>query len=215
VVLAARRADGLEATAHACRQAGTNALVVPTDVTGEADVVHLTQAASRVEGRIDVWVNNAGVTCFGSLDSTPFEPHQRVLETNVHGAMFGPREVVPIFKRQGHGVLINVGSVLSKVGQPYVPSYVISKFALRGLSEALRTELANYPQIHVCTLMPYAVDTPHSTPAPHIFLFRRRRGRRARNVRLLGRYQRAETPLWTRAIRGALGPVWSLEVLRR
>jgi short-subunit dehydrogenase len=135
--------------------------VVRTDVTIEAEVIHLAEVALKAGGRIDVWVNNAGVTCFGSLDATPFEPHQRVLETNVHGAMFGARAVVPIFRRQGHGVLINVGSVLSKVGQPYVPSYVISKFALRGLSEVLRTELANYPDIHVCTLMPYAVDTPH------------------------------------------------------
>jgi NAD(P)-dependent dehydrogenase (short-subunit alcohol dehydrogenase family) len=160
-VLAARRVDALEATARACRDAGSDALVVATDVTRESDVKHLAEAALHARGKIDVWVNNAGVTCFGRLEATPFEPHQRVLQTNVHGAMFGARAVVPIFQRQGRGVLINVGSVLSKVGQPFVPSYVVSKFALRGLSEALRTELANYPRIHVCTLMPYAVDTPH------------------------------------------------------
>ncbi len=75
--------------------------------------------------------------------------------------MFGARAVVPVFRRQHGGVLINVGSILSKIGQPFVPSYVISKFALRGLTEVLRVELAEEPNVHVCTVMPYAIDTPH------------------------------------------------------
>lgn len=86
---------------------------------------------------------------------------RRVVETNLWGSVLGARAVLPVFRRQGHGVLINVGSILSKVGQPLVPGYVISKFALRGLSEALRVELADQPHIHVCTLLPYAIDTPH------------------------------------------------------
>jgi hypothetical protein len=57
--------------------------------------------------------------------------------------------------------MINVCSVLSQIGQPYVPSYVISKFGLRGMSEALRTELADEPDVHVCSILPYAIDTPH------------------------------------------------------
>jgi hypothetical protein len=63
--------------------------------------------------------------------------------------------------RQHAGVLINVSSVLGKIGQPYVPSYVISKFAVQGMSEALRKALADERDIHVCTLLPYAIDTPH------------------------------------------------------
>ncbi|HKO49821.1 MAG TPA: SDR family NAD(P)-dependent oxidoreductase [Polyangiaceae bacterium] len=161
VVLAARRIDALEDTARLCRRAGGSTLVVGTDVTIEADVQRLAARALELSGRIDVWVNNAGVSSFGLLDATPFEPHQRVFETNVYGAMFGARAVLPAFRKQGQGVLINVGSILSKVGQPFVPSYVISKFALRGLSEALRVELANYANIHVCTLLPYAMNTQH------------------------------------------------------
>src|SRR5690606_17479042 len=111
--------------------------------------------------RIDVWVNNAGVTLFAPLEGAPFEQHRRVIETNLFGPMYAARAVVPIFRRQGRGVMINVGSILGKVGQPFVPSYVISKFALRGLTEALRAELADAPDIHVCSLLPYAMDTPH------------------------------------------------------
>ncbi len=161
VVLAARRPDALEETAQLCRAEGAFALVVPTDVTDEGAVAQLGTKTLEACGQLDAWVNNAGVTSFGSLEDTPLADHRRVLETNLWGSIHGARVALPIFKRQGRGVLLNVGSILSKIGQPFVPSYVISKFALRGLSEALRAELADYPNIHVCTLLPYAIDTPH------------------------------------------------------
>jgi short-subunit dehydrogenase len=132
-----------------------------TDVTSEEDVRALCDFALEQAGGIDVWVNNAGVTFFSPLEQGPFEEHRRVIETNLYGAIFGARAVVPIFRRQKRGILINVGSVLSKVGQPFVPSYVISKFALRGMSEALRVELADELDIHVCSVLPYAIDTEH------------------------------------------------------
>lgn len=161
VVLAARRLDALEETAKLCRNAGGSALVVVTDVTQEEDVKMLADAAHRRWGHIDVWVNNAGVTLFAPLEAAPFDEHRRVIETNLFGPMYAARAVVPIFRRQRRGVLINVGSVLSKIGQSYSPSYVISKFALRGLSEALRAELAEEPDVHVCSIFPYAIDTQH------------------------------------------------------
>jgi short-subunit dehydrogenase len=161
VVLGARRPEALERTAQSCRDVGGGATVVVTDVTRASDVAALCEAALAVSGQIDVWVNNAGVTCFGTLESTPFEQHERVIETNLYGAMHGARAVLPVFRRQNRGVLINIGSILSKLGQPFVPSYVISKFALRGLSEALRAELSTEPGIAVCTLLPYAMDTEH------------------------------------------------------
>lgn len=161
VVLAARRRQALEETAERCRAAGGEALVVETDVSDEAAVQRLAAEALTLNDRIDVWINNAGVSAFGQLDEVPFEVHRQVLETNIFGSMYGARAVLPIFKRQRAGVLINVGSILSEVGQPYVPAYVISKFAVRGLSETLRTALADEPGIHACSLLPYAIDTPH------------------------------------------------------
>lgn len=161
VVIAGRRAETLEDTAARCREVGGEAIPVVADVTDEAQVASLASRALAVKGSVAVWVNNAGVTAFGSLEDVPLAEHRRVVETNLWGAVHGARAIIPIFRRQGHGVLINVGSILSKVGQPFVPSYVISKFALNGLSEALRSELADQPNIKVCTLLPYAVDTPH------------------------------------------------------
>jgi short-subunit dehydrogenase len=161
VALAARREADLAETARLCREEGGRAAHWVTDVTVEGDVRRLSKAVVAEFGGIDVWVNNAGVTLFAPLEEAPFEEHRRVIETNLFGAMHGARAVVPIFRAQGSGVLINVGSILSKIGHPFVPSYVISKFGLRGLSEALRVELADMRDVHVCTLFPYAIDTPH------------------------------------------------------
>jgi NAD(P)-dependent dehydrogenase (short-subunit alcohol dehydrogenase family) len=161
VVVSARRLDELQRTAKLCAEAGGTATCVVADVTVEAEVAGLVDSALNDTGAIDLWVNNAGVTVFGALESAPLSDHRRVLETNLWGAILCARAIVPVFRRQRRGVLINVGSILSKVGQPFVPSYVISKFGLRGLSEALRAELSDLPNVQVCTLLPYAIDTPH------------------------------------------------------
>lgn len=169
VVLGARRGDVLAEVADACRRAGGDAVAVTCDVTRELDVERLAAAAIARGGRIDAWVNNAGVTAYSSLERGAFEIHRRVIETNLFGAILGARAAIPIFRRQGEGVLINVGSVLSKIGHAFVPSYVISKFGVQGLSEALRVELADQPGIRVCTVLPYAIDTPHfQVAAKHI-----------------------------------------------
>jgi NAD(P)-dependent dehydrogenase (short-subunit alcohol dehydrogenase family) len=161
VVLAGRRLEALAEAAHECRAAGGQAVTLQTDVTREEQVEALAALALEQTGVVDIWINNAGVTLFGPLEGTPFDEHRQVLETNLFGAMYGARAVLPIFRRQKRGVLINVGSILSKIGQPFVPSYVISKFALRGLTETLRAEVANEWDIHICSLLPYAVDTEH------------------------------------------------------
>ena len=161
VVVAARRRDDLERTVELCKQAGGSALAVVTDVTEEAQVARLAERTLEAFGRIDVWINNAGVTLCAPLEQGPFADHRRVIETNLFGAMLGARAALPVFRRQRRGGLINGGSILSKVGQPFVPTYSISKFALRGMTEALRAEVAEMPNVHVCTLLPFVIDTPH------------------------------------------------------
>jgi NAD(P)-dependent dehydrogenase (short-subunit alcohol dehydrogenase family) len=169
VVLGARRTEALHQTVLDCQASGGSAISVPTDVTLEPEVQALASAALEQTGNIEVWINNAGVTLFGSLERDSIDEHRQVIETNLFGAIYGARAALPVFRRQRSGVLINVSSVLGKIGQPFVPSYVISKFALRGLTEALRAELANEPDIHACSFLPYAVDTEHfESGANHI-----------------------------------------------
>jgi NAD(P)-dependent dehydrogenase (short-subunit alcohol dehydrogenase family) len=161
LALAARRARDLEEVAAGCRARGGDAIAVPTDVTDAAAVQDLVDTVLARWDRIDVWINNAGVALFSRIDEGDFADHRRVLETNLHGPMFAARAVLPVFRRQRAGTFVNIGSVLSKIGQPFACSYTISKFALRGLSEVLRAEVADEPDIHVCTVFPYAIDTPH------------------------------------------------------
>ncbi|MDC3960578.1 SDR family NAD(P)-dependent oxidoreductase [Polyangium jinanense] len=160
VVLAARQADALAEAARACEALGAEALAVPTDVTDEAAVEALAQAAIARFGRIDVWINNAALLLFGTLLDTPSAAWKRVVETNLYGYLHGARAVLPVFLAQRRGILINNVSGWGLVGAPLVSSYVSSKFAVLGLSECLRLELARFPDIHVCSVLPPSVDTP-------------------------------------------------------
>jgi NAD(P)-dependent dehydrogenase (short-subunit alcohol dehydrogenase family) len=160
VVLAARRADALAELARHCQAAGGQALAVPTDITDEAAVAELANRAVERFGRIDIWVNNAGVYLLGSLEATPPAAFRQVLQTNFFGYVHGARAVLPRFRDQGHGVLINNASVYSHIAAPWLSAYVSSKFAVRGFSEALRQELGDLPDVHVCTVSPSPIDTP-------------------------------------------------------
>jgi NAD(P)-dependent dehydrogenase (short-subunit alcohol dehydrogenase family) len=160
VVLAGRRAGALQELARHCQAAGGQALAVPTDMTDEAGVAELANRAVKRFGRIDIWVNNASVYLVGSLEATPSEAFRQVLETNFFGYVHGARAVLPRFREQGQGVLINNASVYSHIAAPWLSAYVSSKFAVRGFSEALRQELGDLPDVHVCTVSPSPIDTP-------------------------------------------------------
>jgi short-subunit dehydrogenase len=160
VVLAARSEGSLWEAAKECEVASGEALVVPTDVTDEEAVRELARRTIEGFGRIDTWVNNAGVMVYGFLEEVPSEAYRRVVETNLFGQIHGARTVVPYFKEQGSGVLINMSSMWAKIGSPYVSSYVTSKFGVLGFSECLRQALRDEKDIHVCTILPVSVDTP-------------------------------------------------------
>src|SRR5207244_7676562 len=112
VVVAARRELPLRQLARECERLVGRSLAVPTDVTDEGAVQDLVCRVLETFGRIDVWVNNAAVTLFGRLEETPAEPYRRVIETNLFGTVHGVRAVLPSFREQGSGVLINVASVV-------------------------------------------------------------------------------------------------------
>src|SRR5690606_32663764 len=111
-------------------------------------------------GRIDVWVNNAGTGAVGLFEDTPIDAHDQVLRVNLMGYLHGAHAVLPHFKRQGEGVLVNLLSLGAWAPTPYAVSYTASKYGLRGYSEALRAELHDWPGIRVCDIFPSVVDTP-------------------------------------------------------
>jgi NAD(P)-dependent dehydrogenase (short-subunit alcohol dehydrogenase family) len=160
VVLAARREDALRATLLECERLGGRGIVVPTDV-GDADQVdRLAGAAVEAYGRIDVWVNNAAVSLFGRFEETPREDFEQVLRTNLAGVANGSRAAIRQFREQGAGRLINVSSMVGHAGQPFTSAYVTSKWAIRGLTECLRMELADTWGITASTVLPASIDTP-------------------------------------------------------
>lgn len=162
LVLTARREHAIRELAAECEALGARTLDVALDVTDQDAVNNLARTASERFGRIDVWVNNAAVAMFAPFERTPAEAFRRVIETNVFGYVYGAWAVMPIFRQQGSGVLINVGSIDSRVSQPYTSAYTMSKHAVAGLGEVLRQELLldGQKHIHVCTVMPPTIDTP-------------------------------------------------------
>ena len=160
VVLAARRAEPLETAAAEGRAAGVQSVEVPTDVTDEAAVDALARAALDRFGRIDVWVNNVGTGVFGAFADAPVSLHRRVIEINLIGTMHGCASVLPVFKRQGSGRLINMVSMGGWSPTPYAAAYSASKFGLRALTASLREELRDQPGIRVSAVFPALVDTP-------------------------------------------------------
>ena len=160
VVLSARSRDVLEEVAATCEHWGGKALVVQADVSKEEDVNRLAAEAVARFGKIDVWLNNAAVMVFGDFDEIPTEDIRRILDTNLLGVIYGARAAVQQFREQGHGILINMGSIAGVVGQPYSVPYSISKGGIRALGIALGQELENEKHIQVCTVHPSIVDTP-------------------------------------------------------
>jgi len=160
LVLCARGAQGLERVAEECRRRGGDAVASPADVTDAAALKTVAQHAIDRFGRIDVWINNAGVGAVGRFEDTPIEAHRRVIETNLIGYVNGAHAALSHFRTTGVGTLINVISVGGWLSAPYAAAYSASKFALRGFGQALRSELSDAPGINVCDVYPGFVDTP-------------------------------------------------------
>ena len=159
VVIAARRAVALERLVEECEQSGAPALAVATDVSDEESVNQLREAALAKFGHFNVWVNNAAVTHYARFAESTGPMDRRVIETNLLGYLYGARAALSHFHQRGAGVLINNGSILGRIGQPYNTAYVASKFGILGLSKSLRQELVG-TRIRVCDVLPGATDTP-------------------------------------------------------
>jgi short-subunit dehydrogenase len=158
IALAARRADRLEEVAGRVRAAGGEARVVPVDVTDEAAVGELIDGTVAAWGRLDVLVNNAGIGLLAAVHQTTTRDFERLMRVNFFGALHGVQAALPHMRRQGGGHIVNVASVVGKRASPFRAAYVASKFALVGLSEALRMELAR-EGIHVTCVCPIGTET--------------------------------------------------------
>ena len=141
VTLAARRADRLAGVARAVRDAGGEARVAPTDVTDEAAVRALVDDTVQAWGRLDVLVANAGIGLLAAAADPTAAEFERIMRVNFLGVVHAVLAALPVIRRQGAGHLVTVASVIGKRASPFRAAYCASKFAVVGLSEALRMEL--------------------------------------------------------------------------
>ncbi len=158
--LAARDRHALHDVAETCHRLGGQARIEVADVAQPDDMERLARSAIDAAGRIDVWVNNAGIGVLGAFDDVPLEAHVQVIQTDLLGCVRGAHAVLPHFKRQRSGILIHNISLGGWAPQPYAAAYSAAKFGLRAFTESLRGELHAWPNIHVCGVYPSVMDTP-------------------------------------------------------
>lgn len=160
VVLAARGRHALDTLAAEIAASGGQAVVIPCDVSDPESIAHLaTEAVARC-GRIDTWVNNAGVAIAARLEDLPLADARRLFDVNFWGVVNGSLAALPHLERQG-GALINLGSFTSDIAAPYMGMYSASKAAIKGYTDALRIELMmDKRPVSVTLIKPAPIATP-------------------------------------------------------
>jgi len=164
LVIAARGEADLRAAEAELRGLGADVLAVPTDVSDEGQVRDLIARAIERHGRVDVLVNNAGTIQVGPAETMTVDDFKAAMATNFWGELYPTLAVLPQMRAQGFGRIANVVSVGGKVSVPHLLPYSASKFALTGLTEGLRSELAK-ENILVTGIYPGTIRTGGHTHA--------------------------------------------------
>ena len=118
--------------------------IIELDVDKEESIVAAIKKIVKDAGRLDVLVNNAGYGQFGCTEDVSIEEFRKQFETNFFSIVRIIQEVAPIMRNQNSGIIVNISSVVGRLGLPGSPAYISSKFALEGLSECLRYELGQF-----------------------------------------------------------------------
>jgi NAD(P)-dependent dehydrogenase (short-subunit alcohol dehydrogenase family) len=158
IALAARNRVALEEVRGAVEGRGGKALVVQTDVTDRQQVAHAVEAAAAHFGKIDVLICSAGLSMRAYFENSQLEAMERVVRVNFFGTLYATHFALPHVKKT-RGSLVAISSLTGKRGIPSYAVYGASKFAVQGLYEALRIELAS-SSVHVGVVSPAFVATP-------------------------------------------------------
>jgi NAD(P)-dependent dehydrogenase (short-subunit alcohol dehydrogenase family) len=158
VTICARNEDDLAAAAVELRHRGGDILAIRCDVRKQAEVETLVSRTLQTFGQIDVLLNVAGVIEAGPLDSMTLDDFHRSMDTHCWGPLHTVLAVLPHMRERGWGRIVNIASIGGKQAVPHMAPYCASKFALVGLSNALRTELAK-ENILVTTVCPGLMRT--------------------------------------------------------
>ena len=157
LVLGARRTDRLDALAARLRDENADVVTVRTDVRRREDVSALVALACERYGRLDVLVNNAGIGPISPLDELRVQDWDDMIDVNVKGVLYGIAAALPVFREQGGGHVVTIGSTAGFKTVPHQAVYSATKFAVRAISEGLRQEAGG--EIRVTVVSPGAVRT--------------------------------------------------------
>lgn len=174
LVLVSRNEDALTDVMREIEADGGQAIVAVADVGDREAVASVRARAVERFGRIDTWINDAGVAIYGATVDVPWEDQRRLFETNYWGVVAGSLEAVSQFADQraagstAAGKLINVGSVLSDRAMIFQGPYCASKAAVKGFTDSLRMELEEAgDNVSVTLIKPAAIDTTYMEHAPN------------------------------------------------
>jgi len=162
VVLLARSAQTLHAIVEAIGDDGGKAQAIVCDVADREQLFLAADEVRLTHGRIDTWVNNAGVAIYGRLEEVPDADSRRLFDVNFWGTVNGSLAALPALRESG-GVLVNVGSEVSDAVLPLQGMYAASKHAVKGFTDALRVEevRVDKAQISIVLVQPTATNTPY------------------------------------------------------
>ena len=149
-----------DAAKSAARAIGNNAIALACDVSKKVDIDRTVEETFAAFGALDILVNNAGATHVNKpvleIDEPEFD---RIFAINVKGVFLACQAVVPIFRKRGGGVIINIGSTAGLRPRPGLSAYNATKGAVHILTKSLAVELAG-DEIRVCAIAPVATETP-------------------------------------------------------
>jgi len=152
VVMAARSIEKMESLANSLRSQGADILCVKTDVSKTEDCQNLIDTTLKQYGKIDVLINNAGISMRGLFEETNLSVFERVMRVNFWGTLCCTRFAIPYILKS-KGSVVGISSIAGHRGLPGRTGYSASKFAMHGLLESLRTEVMNRG-VHVLVVAP-------------------------------------------------------------
>ena len=135
-----------------------NILTLAGDVRKENDVKRIVRQCVKNLGRIDVLINNAGIAAYKPIEETSEKEWDDIIDTNLKGPFLFTRHVLPVLKKQGSGIIINISSALGKEGEANFSAYCASKFGLIGLTQVIADETGD-SGLNIYAVLPWAVNT--------------------------------------------------------
>lgn len=162
LAILARGQEGLRTAAAELVTRGAGAvLAIPCDVADPAQVMTAAERVERELGAIDVWINNAVATVFARVEDLHPDEVRRITDVAYHGYVWGTRAALAHMRPRNRGTIVQVGSLQAYRAMPLSAAYAAAKFAIRGFTDALRSELAHeHCDVRLATVHLPAINTP-------------------------------------------------------